>query len=229
MENNDEYYVEKIKKRKKLFSDKTVIVILVVVILATAIICSFLYFGKSSSYEKAFFDIKGQTVMYVGESTDILVKLIGSSDSIKKSTTSYYADSDDVISVLSSDFYGKSGSITVTPLAEGEDDIHIYTTIGAQSNTKTIATEKIHVIVCPKFDENLLEEKEIVIKKGSSQSVSVSFANDKCSEIVSYSSDDDSIVSINGDAIITAVSTGTTNINIFNGVSTITLPVKVID
>ncbi len=224
---NDDIYYENDTPKGKIVLSKKVIVIIVLIV---TVLCVLLYFlFHDSDNETASMKLKGTDVLYIGEPTNILIDLKGNAELLKAATTSFYAADDDVVYINSYEFYGKSGSMTLVPIETGEDNVYIYTTVGAESTTKTIADKVIHVTVCPKFTENLLSEKEIVLSKGETQDININFDNSKCLKRVSYTSLDEDIIDVDALGSITAHEVGNTNVVISNGVNSITLAVKVID
>lgn len=231
--NNDEFYPEESEVEKKGFNKKLLFLIIGIVF----VIALVLYFVLPKpgyvdyDYKKAKYKIslEGPSVLFVDRPMNYLIKLKGSKQYIDDVVTSYYAKSDDVVELLEDEFYGSSGSVTITPLKEGEDDINIYSVLGVEGDSSEVAQKTMHVIVCPKFDNSLYDYKELSIVKGDIQDISIDFTNDNCKKPITYESSDTNVVTVDEDGMLTAKSVGSSEITVSNGVDTILLTVNVVD
>lgn len=208
------------------FNHKIVIIVIAITIL---LILIYMYFNNSSKDKKCSIELKAPSIIYIDRPVDIPVKLKGLDKYTKDSMTSFFSDSDDVINLPENEFYGKEGSILIKPISIGEDNISIISTIGTDKYTKELNTKQIHITVCPKFDNGLIKEQEVSIKKGTVKSLNIDFGPIKCSEIITYESNNTNTASVDENGLVTGVNTGNTDIIISNGSNNIITSINVID
>lgn len=227
--NNDNQDVLKnnfVTKKSIKFNTKYILIGVLVLILVLGIV--YLLFFNSSSNSKYELEIDPPSIMYMEEPLDIPIKVLGKESKVDESITSFILGDESIIELLETEFFGEEGSITITPVSPGKEKVHIMTTIGVDEKSKTLAEKDLNVVVCPKFDDNLLTEKNVTLQNGSTKSLDIDFGEDECSEIVTYDSTDTNIVTVDDNGIITGVNSGTASIRVFNGTTNIIVNITVV-
>ena len=86
----------------------------------------------------------------------------------------------------------------------------------------------MNVVVCPRFDDKLLQAKEITIEKGSTRNISLNFSNNECYKYVTFTSENPYVLTATDEGEITGLNEGITTVSIYNGTETIQLIVNVV-
>lgn len=224
MDNGEFYNESEINKKSRFEFDKRILVAIVIIVLIGLIIL--FYSLKSNKYS---LEVEAPSIMYIDEPLDIAVELKGSEKNVQDSTTSFYTEDEGIIEIFENEFSGKSGVMPIKPLALGKDKIHIISTIGADKYSKVLAKKTIPIVVCPKFDENLLSSKIINIKRRETQNLNINFGETECSQIITYESQNKNIAQVSTNGEVKGVFKGQTQILIQNGSSNLVVYVNVID
>lgn len=225
MYNNDfniEY--EEDNKKKIVLNKKTIIIITVII---AFIILMFLVLNKKEE-NKYSISVESPSIMYIDKPIGIEVKINGDTKNLELLETSAYLETEGIIELTESWFSGEKGLIQVKPLSLGKEKITISSTEGADKYIKELASKTINITVCPKFDDNLVLEKELTIKKGQTKAIDINFGDEECSLIALYESINPSIAKVDENGIVKGINYGRTLINITNGINNITIYVNVI-
>lgn len=223
---DDTIYEEK-KTNKKIdipkLSNKTIIIIIIAIIVLIVIVLLL----KDTKNETCSIEIANPIVMYMDEPLDIPVKIKSSTTDTNEIMTFATPTTDEIITIEESDFTGSKGSFLIVPQQTGEEEIDIISSIGVDKYSKTLNTKQTKVIVCSKFDENLLHEKNILVRPNETSKLKLNFENDSCYKYITYESEDEQIATITNDGTITGITPGTTKIIISNGTEPIYVNVNV--
>lgn len=226
MDNNDFNIGNENGVSKSILNKKIVIIGIGVLII---LVLLYLLFNNLANNKTYYISYKTPSIMYMGEPLDIPVELKGSQKRINGVTTSFFSKSDGIVELPETEFYGENGSVLIMPLAPGEEDIVMVSTIGADKYNKVLATKTMHITVCPKFDTSLINQHEITLKKGYVKNLHINFGSKKCSEIVTYETDNSSVLSVTQEGVIRTLRVGKAKIIISNGSSIIEIVVNVIN
>lgn len=229
--NSDEFYNEiESEKEPNRFALSKKLLITVGIIIAIVIIVLFILLNNNNTKKNSYsLEIEAPSIMYIDEPLAISVKLNCLEKYTEKAQTSFFSTEENIIELPESDFYGKTGTIYITPLAPGKDKINVVSAIGVDKYSKELTKKAISITVCPKFDNSLINEKEITIKKGFIQNLNIEFGEKECSEIITYETDNSSILSVTQDGNVKGLTPGKAKIIISNGSNDIEVLVNVID
>ena len=217
------------KKHKTIeLSKKNIIIVILIVIVVFIVGILILKEPTKKNYGKYTVKTENPVVIYMDEPIDIPITIKGSKEYLEEVMTYISPRTGDIVEIPDDILSGNKDTILINPISAGEDTIDIVSSIGVDKYTQIVAKQKIHVIVCPKFDSSLLQEREFTITNNTSSSIKLNFNNKKCYKYITFQSDNENIASVDDNGVITAINKGKTAITIDNGTKTINLIVNVI-
>ncbi len=223
----DTIYEEENRTNKKIdmskLSNKTILIIIIAMIALIVVVLLL----KDTKKETCTIEIDNPIVMYMDEPLDIPVKIKSSTTDTNEIMTFATPSTDEIITIEESDFTGSKGSFLIVPQQTGEEELDIISSIGVDKYSKTLNTKQTKVIVCSKFDENLLTEKNILLRPNETSELKLNFENDSCFKYITYESEDEQIATITDDGTITGIAPGKTRIIISNGTEPIYVTVNI--
>ena len=226
----NDYQINSIENKNKFYK-KYLTIILIIIILASAIaILIHLFSNKEPEPDiegKYSLEINDNIVIYMNETAIIPIELEGPDEYTKEAMTELISNSDDMVILETEEFEGKKGSIPIKPLSMGQVDIDVYSTIGVDKYSRLLTNKTMHVIICNALTDNVLFNKQINIKKGKTETISLNFQNNNCFKHITYKSENPSIATVDTMGKITAIKKGKTSITISNQNNSVSLLVNV--
>lgn len=229
MDNNDFYFGDNEAvevKKESLFKNKKIIVVSIVLFVC---IIGFLIVSHVLKGDNYALNIESPSIIYLGEPIGIEVKLNGSDKYLDEAETVAFAEDDEIVDVDADGFYGEKGVIRVEPLSTGKSKIIFSTSVGADKYSKELANKTIDITVCPKLDESLIKQKQLVIRRGITQNLNIDFGDKECSSIITYESSNSRIVSVDENGNIKGLNSGLASVVVSNGLDKISVLAQVID
>lgn len=228
--NEEDMTFENEEETKKKSSKKGLLIGLIVIVAIVIAVIAYIMFKEPESQKvigKYKINFDNPVVIYIDEPLDIPVKLETKEKDTEEVKTTLTTE-DDIISIKDGEFYGKSGSILIEPLSPGEASVDIVSSIGADKYSQVLTTKTMNVVVCPRFDDKLLQKKEIIVEKGSTRNISLNFSNNECYKYVTFTSENPYVLTATDEGEITGLNEGITTVSIYNGTETIQLIVNVV-
>lgn len=224
--NNTNFMYDDFTTGKNGISKKRIL--LIVVAIVVLVILGFIIYKAVENFKYRYeLEIKYPTIIYTNETSNITIKLKGSEKYYNEIITSLMTNNGDILELENDEVYGEKGTLSVIPLAEGEESISIESMTGAEGKGKTLATKTINILVCPSFDKTILASSNIIVNKYEDYPIVLNVKNDKCKQNITFSSDNSSIIVVSKEGVITGVTSGKANLIISNKDKQFSIPVIV--
>lgn len=200
-------------------------IFLVVFVIAFMVILSIVKSNKAYTA-----DIIIPDIVYMGETSNIhvLAKYTGQTKPKKdvSSTESVFSTVDDkTLYILNDNIKGSSVVNTIIPIQEGRTFVNVTSKLDG----RTIGSAKKEVVVCPAFDESLVQVKRISVMNGSTYDLKIDFGEEECARGVTYSSSNEDIAKVDENGTVTGVKVGKSILTIRRGTRSISITIEVTD
>ena len=212
---------EKVQDFLSVINTRAVLVI-IGFLLFIVLIAAFIFFVISKINASYKTTISIPNIIYMRESNKIKVEGKGRAKS-DKLTTSFEVQNGDIAHIVDKSVTGSTTETTIIPLKEGK------TTIIAKSKLKNRITANVkeEVVICPTFDEKLLDNSNITIQNNNKHELNIDFGEEECGKDVTYESNNQNIFTVDEKGVITANNIGEAELEIKKGSKSISLKVKV--
>lgn len=218
---NEQGFTNFVKKttRSKWFWPTIIFLVLLIILV--------LIFRGCESTTGTLKDINVNTpdIVYVGEKTKIYATATGSGN--LKNTHIRFSTSNGSIVELDTKrtLTGKKVEDTIIPIATGKFALYI----DAELEEQKLERKERQIVICKKFNESAFQSNTITVEKGKQTTLNLDLGKDlECSQNISFNPNNKNIT-IDEKGTIKGNEIGTTNLNISNGSTNITITVNVID
>ena len=218
-ENPNQTILDKIKYLISTINTRVLIIFVAFfLVILVAVIAVLVYVKKTN--DSYYADIIVPEVVYMGESSNVYVKVHGKKD-LDKTVTTFESENENIVAFSNKKLEGKEAETIITPVQEGR----VMVTAKSKLGSRKVADYAREVVVCPAFNADLLLLKTISIIKDSTYTLPVDFGEVECSEDIEYISSDTNIMTVNENGTVTGVAPGTTTLIVKKGERSITIPV----
>lgn len=228
-EKSDMTTVDKIKDYIDTINVRALVVIagifLIVFVIVFMVVLSIVKSNKAYTA-----DIIIPDIVYMGETSNIhvLAKYTGQTKPKKDITNTesvFSTDDNKTLYILNEKIKGSSPINTIIPIQEGRTVVNVTSKLDG----RTIGSAKKEVVVCPAFDNSLVQVKRISVMKGSVYDLKIDFGEEECARGVTYSSSNEDIAKVDENGSVTGVKVGKSILTMRRGTRSISITIEVTD